>query len=255
MLDTEKDTTTVRTLTTHEVFDIVDDESDHAETNYLDDGTRDAPFPTASDYEIQCEEDFNKSMELTDSIFKPLEEFTSSDRRLFALTWRNLMRNKRWGKLFILDHHVWLSNLFYHKCQMVKLPKRATRYSAGYDVYLPCRVRLNSGASELIDTGVRLGPNFPKDCYVQIKQRSSLFIQGINVFEGVIDADYTGTIKLQVENVTQRTAWTGAPGIRIAQFVILKYNHYQSSDSECDSDIGTYSNRIRSGEGFGSTGQ
>lgn len=244
-------------LTVHQIFDLESDHSDpepeqQEDNTILDEDSNITP-PSATEYDLKCAEDFQKAIELSDSIFKPLAEFLTSERRIFALTWRNLMQTKSWDKYFILDHHIWLSNLFQHKCQLMKLPTRATKYAAGYDVYLPNTLRITSGAAEIVDSGVRIGAKFPKDCYIQIKQKSSLAVQGIQVFEGVIDADYKDTIKFRVENLTQRFIWTGQAGIRIAQLIVLKYNHH-TSDSECDSDTDTYSHRIRTG-GFGSTGQ
>lgn len=73
----------------------------------------------------------------------------------------------------------------------VKIPKRATRYSAGYDFYAPFDFSLKPGETIKIPTGIRckLKPSW----VLQIFPRSSLgskFRLQIDNTVGIIDADY-----------------------------------------------------------------
>ncbi len=73
----------------------------------------------------------------------------------------------------------------------IKLPKRATTGSAGYDFYAPSDVTINKGASTLIPTGIRSKIN---DGWVLcIFPRSGLGFKHrvqLDNTVGVIDADY-----------------------------------------------------------------
>ena len=130
------------------------------------------------------------------------------------------------------------------------MPRRATKKSAGYDVYSPVdmfAVPISEGGEVYrIDTGLRLQDGDLKDDQVLfLMPRSSLgtkYMFRLAHTTGVIDADYRDTIKLAfvIENGTLEIK----RGDRIAQFVILNY--------------GTLPNEIppvkdRNG-GFGSTG-
>jgi dUTP pyrophosphatase len=73
----------------------------------------------------------------------------------------------------------------------IKLPKRATQNSAGYDFFAPYAFKLPEGQSILIPTGIKckLEPNL----FLGILPRSSFGIKyGITLANtmGVIDADY-----------------------------------------------------------------
>lgn len=73
----------------------------------------------------------------------------------------------------------------------IKLPKRATTGSAGYDFYAPSNVTINKGASTLIPTGIRSKIN---DGWVLcIFPRSGLGFKHrvqLDNTVGIIDADY-----------------------------------------------------------------
>ena len=73
----------------------------------------------------------------------------------------------------------------------VKLPRRATSGSAGYDFFLPAPIRLEAGESVLIPTGirVRMDPAWVLCCF----PRSGLgfkFRLQMNNTVGIIDSDY-----------------------------------------------------------------
>ena len=78
------------------------------------------------------------------------------------------------------------------------LPMRRTPGAAGYDV-LHCRKDIEiktDGSYVLVNTGIRLN-NFPPNCYLQIKNKSRKAL--FEVYEGVIDSDYTQDILFRIK--------------------------------------------------------
>ena len=73
----------------------------------------------------------------------------------------------------------------------IKLPKRATAKSAGYDIYMPIDIKLEPGKTVKIPTGIRV---YMEPEYVfMIYPRSGLGFKyrlQLNNTVGVIDADY-----------------------------------------------------------------
>ena len=79
------------------------------------------------------------------------------------------------------------------KYDELKMPERATRGSAGYDIYTPINIKLNPGESVLVPTCIkcRIRPNY----VLLIMPKSGLGLKyGIQLSNtiGVIDADYYG---------------------------------------------------------------
>ncbi len=73
----------------------------------------------------------------------------------------------------------------------IKLPKRATAGSAGYDFYTPVDIRLEPGQTALIPTGIRA--RMDSDWVLMIFPRSGLGFKyrlQLNNTVGVIDSDY-----------------------------------------------------------------
>lgn len=131
----------------------------------------------------------------------------------------------------------------------IKLPKRGTKASAGYDIFSPISFELLAGidVSATIPTGIRAV--MPSDMFLLIVPRSGIgFKTGACLANtvGVIDSDYIeadseGHIMIKMEpgfdNLNIKK------GDRFAQGIFLKY--YTTDDDE--------STEIRKG-GFGSTG-
>lgn len=88
----------------------------------------------------------------------------------------------------------------------IKLPKRATTGSAGYDFYLPFDLKLNPNETILIPTGIRckMNPNY----VLMLFPRSSLGFKYRLMLDntvGIIDSDYynalnEGHIMIKVTN-------------------------------------------------------
>ena len=146
-----------------------------------------------------------------------------------------------------------------------KMPTRAHAYDAGLDLYTPIscsvpatktwieiypeehiqRTRSKVG-SVTIDTGVHV--EIPEGYVGFIKSKSGLNVNHGLTADGVIDAHYTGSIKVKLYNHTDNL-YHFQPGDKIAQLVILKCElpELELVDHLEDTDRGD--------GGFGSTGR
>lgn len=73
----------------------------------------------------------------------------------------------------------------------IKLPKRATKGSAGYDFYAPINIELKPGETIKIPTGIRV--EIAEDWVLKLYPRSGLgfkFRLQLNNTVGIIDSDY-----------------------------------------------------------------
>ncbi len=128
----------------------------------------------------------------------------------------------------------------------IKLPRRATAGSAGYDFFAPCDFTLEPGSELVIETGVRA--RIAEGWFLLILPRSgSGFKYGVRLANtaGVIDSDYfqaenEGHIKIKL--VGGNRAFCVKKGEAFAQGIFVPYGISESDDCE----------EIRRG-GFGST--
>ncbi len=73
----------------------------------------------------------------------------------------------------------------------VRLPARQTLGAAGYDVFMPCALRLAPGITPKIPLGFGLCKGcIPAGYYIQFKIRSSWVKKHVDIAGGVIDSDY-----------------------------------------------------------------
>ena len=110
------------------------------------------------------------------------------------------------------------------------IPRRATKYSAGYDFYMPYTVTLAAGASAKIPTGIRVA--LDADKFLAVVPRSGLGFKyklQLDNTIGVIDADYYSAdnyghiwIKITNDNREDKTL-TLHKGEALAQGIILQY--------------------------------
>lgn len=73
----------------------------------------------------------------------------------------------------------------------IKLPKRATKGSAGYDFYMPYDITVNPGETCKIPTGIRV--SMDEDYVLKLYPRSGLGFKyrlQLNNTVGIIDSDY-----------------------------------------------------------------
>ena len=109
-------------------------------------------------------------------------------------------------------------------CPEAQLPKRATKDSAGYDLYaLPnAAVTIAPGEICKIPTGIAVAPS-RKDVALCIFPRSGLSAKhGITLANsvGLVDSDYRGELIVPLINHGTQP-FTVEAGMRIAQLVIL----------------------------------
>jgi len=142
----------------------------------------------------------------------------------------------------------------------IKLPKRGSKYSAGYDIYSPMSFMLSASNNVLpsmfswsqkpivIPLGIKA--QMPGDMFLTVVPRSGVgFKSGTYLANtiGIIDSDYYNNEKneghIMVKLVPGFDSLTVAAGDRIVQGIFTKY--YITDDDEA--------NETRNG-GFGSTG-
>ena len=69
---------------------------------------------------------------------------------------------------------------------------RASKGSAGLDLYSSVDIDIEVGSINKINTGICI--SLPKNSYGSIRDKSSLASKGLLILGGVIDSDYTGKI-------------------------------------------------------------
>lgn len=138
-------------------------------------------------------------------------------------------------------------------------PFRGSSESAAFDIraseigVVPPWSTKVDGAPTVVPTNMRLG--MPGGYYAQILSRSGLASRGVHVCAGTIDQDYTGEIKVLLENRSSEPFHFKA-GDRIAQMafhvreeVHILEPHFQETEAEQARTATT-----RGEGGFGSTG-
>ena len=131
------------------------------------------------------------------------------------------------------------------------LPEFATVDSAGMDLraHLEAPVTLQPGERRLIPTGLHIA--LPQGLEAQVRPRSGLaYKHGITVLNspGTIDADYRGDVGVILINHGQK-AFEVAPGDRIAQLVVARYERFDWTPVE------SLDETVRGAGGFGHSGQ
>lgn len=110
----------------------------------------------------------------------------------------------------------------------IELPKRATKFSAGYDFYTPITFKLNPGASIKIPTGIRC--TMHSNYVLQIYPRSSLGFKYMLVpmnLVPIVDSDYyysdnEGHIFMKMKNCGDKHV-TVKMGDAFCQGVFVEY--------------------------------
>lgn len=149
----------------------------------------------------------------------------------------------------MMDTFSMLDNTIEETYKNIKLPKRATTGSAGYDFYSPIDFELKPGETIKIPTGIRC--LMDKNWVLQIYPRSGLgFKYQINLCNevGIVDSDYSnsdneGHIFIKLVNRGDKPVTINL-GEAFAQGIFLPYGITVDDDTK----------GIRNG-GFGSTGR
>lgn len=118
----------------------------------------------------------------------------------------------------------------------IKLPKRATTGSAGYDFYAPYDFTLEAGKEIVIETGIRA--KIEDGWFLMILPRSgSGFKFGVRLMNtaGIIDSDYfdaenEGHIKIKLTGATKD--FTVKKGDAFAQGIFIPYGI--TFDDDCE---------------------
>ena len=119
------------------------------------------------------------------------------------------------------------------------LPKRNTKYSAGYDIYSPFDIILEPGKEILIPTGIRC--KMDNDAVLCIFPRSGLGFKyrlQLNNTVGIIDSDYyysdnRGHIFIKLTNDTKENKTVEIKkGYAFAQGIFLNYGITKDDESE-----------------------
>ena len=72
------------------------------------------------------------------------------------------------------------------------IPTRASKGSAGLDLYSSIDVNIEVGSIKKVNTGICI--SLPENSYGSIRDKSLLASKGLLTLGGVIDSDYTGEI-------------------------------------------------------------
>ncbi len=121
----------------------------------------------------------------------------------------------------------------------IKLPKRATMGSAGYDFYAPKEIQIEPGAISLIPTGIRA--KIDNGYVLMLFPRSSLgfrYRMQLNNTVGIIDSDYYGTaneghIMCKVTNDTHEGKLLSIEaGQGMVQGIFLPFGLTEDDDTE-----------------------
>lgn len=113
----------------------------------------------------------------------------------------------------------------------IKLPRRGTKHSAGYDFFMPYTIQMPPHSTILIPTGIRWVTDKPdKRTVLSLYPRSGLgFKYGIKLSNtvGIIDADYCdanneGHIMVKIINPSEEFV-TLAKGAGFVQGIITNY--------------------------------
>ena len=81
------------------------------------------------------------------------------------------------------------------------IPTRASKGSAGLDLYSSIDVNIEVSSIKKVNTGICI--SLPKKSYGSIRDKSSLASKGLLTLGGVIDKDYTGEIIVIMTSLTE----------------------------------------------------
>jgi len=123
--------------------------------------------------------------------------------------------------------------------EQIKLPKRATKGSAGYDFFSPVEFTLNPGETIKLPTGIRV--RMEEDWALHLYPRSSLGFKyrlQLNNTVGIIDSDYyysdnEGHIFMKLTNDSNEEKTVTIPaGAGFMQGIFLEYGITEEDDTK-----------------------
>ncbi len=131
------------------------------------------------------------------------------------------------------------------------IPEYKTADASGMDLCIVERVTLQPGEHKVVDTGLRI--KIAEGYEGQVRPRSGLAAKhGVTIVNspGTIDADYTGPLKVILQNLGKEEVTFCCPE-RIAQLVIVPVVQVSIKEVTDESELG---DTERGQGGFGSTG-
>lgn len=125
-------------------------------------------------------------------------------------------------------------------------PVRAYKHDAGADLRTPESFLLRAHSRKVIDTGVHF--DVPEGFYGAVKSKSGLMCNEGIVTDGVVDAGYSGSVRVCLFNHSGKHR-AFAKGEKIAQIIFMPIitPEFEQVDEICGGDRGE--------NGFGSTGR
>lgn len=129
---------------------------------------------------------------------------------------------------------------------LAKTPVYGSREAAAFDVFSVDKLTIAPGAVALIHTGICMAISYGH-C-LQVWDRSSMGLNGIHRFAGLIDSDYRGQIGIVLYNSTPTPRFINI-GDKIAQLAIVPVIRGELYETD------TLPETERGEGGFGSTGQ
>ena len=129
------------------------------------------------------------------------------------------------------------------------LPSRSTAGAAGYDLFSIDSYVVLPGRRVVVSTGISI--QLPAGTYGRIAPRSGLAVKhGLDTLAGVVDQDYTGEVKIVLQNLDATQPFVIRPGYRVAQLILENYTVAEVVEipGECTALT------ERGAAGFGSTG-
>lgn len=126
------------------------------------------------------------------------------------------------------------------------IPTKGSEGSAAYDLKCSSEMIVPSFETRVINTGIHM--SIPAGYYGQVLSRSSLALKGIVVVGGVIDSDYTGEIKVIMQNSSD-SDYIFNKNDKVAQIAIIKLFEGKLEI------VKELNHTLRNSQGFGSTGK
>ena len=133
-----------------------------------------------------------------------------------------------------------------------QLPVRGSSGAAGYDLFSTDSYVVLPGRRVVVSTGISV--QLPPGTYGRIAPRSGLAVKhGLDTLAGVIDPDYTGEVKVVLQNLDMQQPFVIRPGYRIAQMILENYTVADVVETEATIPPPPPPT-ARGSAGFGSTG-
>ncbi len=179
---------------------------------------------------------------------KKIAKFHKVSREQFVSDWKDALGRDGEGNTLNekVNQDAVLAETYYEK---IKLPRRATANSAGYDFFLPFALALAPGEEIKIPTGIRV--EMEPEWVLQLYPRSGLGFKyrlQMNNTVGIIDSDYfysdnEGHILMKLINDSREGKRLELnEGMAFAQGIFMEYGITVDDDADA----------VRNG-GFGST--